>query len=87
MKSTQHMCTVVPQIQNFRPFRSTISRFQDIAHFRIFPLTYMLKFQRVTKFSILVDRQNIYNFTFTDDCLIYHKVWLRSDQKCRSSSI
>ncbi len=44
------MCTVIPRVQSFRPFRSTISRFQDIAHFRIFPLTPMLKFQSVTIF-------------------------------------
>ncbi len=45
IKNTLPMCTVVPWVTNFCPFRSTISRFQDIAHFRIFPLTPMLKFQ------------------------------------------
>ncbi len=44
------MCTVVPRVPNFRPFRSTISRFQDIPHFRIFPLTPMLKVQSAIKF-------------------------------------
>ena len=29
--------------------------FQDIAHFRIFPLTSMLKFQRATKFVFFAD--------------------------------
>ena len=41
-----------PQVTNVHPFRSTISHFQDIAQFRIFPLTPMLKFQSVTKFLI-----------------------------------
>ncbi len=38
------------RVPNFRPFRSTINRFQDVVHFRIFPLTPMLKFQSATKF-------------------------------------
>ena len=44
------MCTLVPRVPNFRSFRSTISRFQDIAHFRILPLTPMLKVQSATFF-------------------------------------
>ena len=44
------MSTVVPRVPNFRPFRSTISRFQDIAHFRNFPLTPVLKFHKVFNF-------------------------------------
>ena len=36
--------------------------FQDIAQFRIFPLTPILKVQSATKFRVLADRQNIYNF-------------------------
>ncbi len=39
-----------PQVPHFDPFRSTDSRFQDIAHFMIFPLTPMLIFfQSATK--------------------------------------
>ena len=64
-QSTLHMSTVVPRVLNFRQFRSTISHFQDIVHFRIFPLTPMLKFQTATKFLILADCQNIYNFIFS----------------------
>ena len=45
-----YMGTVVPRVINFRPFCSTISPFQDIPHFRIFPLTPMLKFQSGIKF-------------------------------------
>ena len=55
IKSTLHIYvgyTVLLQVQNFRLFRSTISRFQDIAHVRIFPLTPMLKVQSATKFLI-----------------------------------
>ena len=43
------MCAVAPRVPNFRPFHSTISRIQDIAHFMIFPFTPMLKFQSATK--------------------------------------
>ncbi len=50
IKSTLHLCTEVHRVPNFRPFCSTISRFQDIAHFRIFSLTPMLKFQTVIFF-------------------------------------
>ena len=37
-------------IKNFRPFQSLIIRFQDIAHFKIFPLTPVLKVQGVAIF-------------------------------------
>ena len=37
----------------FHPFRATVSRFKDISHSRIFPLTAMLKFQSITKFLTL----------------------------------
>ena len=46
-----------PRVPNFHPFRSMLSRFQDIAHFMIFRLTPMLKFQSATKF--LADLQKI----------------------------
>ena len=36
---------IIPRVPNFRPFRSMISCFQDIAHFSNLPLTPMLKFQ------------------------------------------
>ena len=45
------MLTVAPRVPNFGPFRSMISRFQNIAHFTIFSLTPMLKFQSATKSS------------------------------------
>ena len=35
----------------FSSVRSTASRFQDIAHFMIFPLTLMLEFQSFIKFE------------------------------------
>ncbi len=37
-------------VPNFHPSHSTTSHFQDIAYFRIFPLTHMLKFLSATKF-------------------------------------
>ncbi len=73
---------------NFTLFRSVISCFQNIAHFWIYPLAPMLKFQSATKSLILADRQNIsmtlYSLISAYDCLIYHKVWLRSDENWSS---
>ncbi len=57
------MCTVVPRVPNFRPFRSMINHFQDIAHFRIFPLTPMLKFHSAIQF-LNFGRSPIYPITF-----------------------
>ncbi len=74
MKSTLHM----QYIANCRPFRSTIIHFQDIAQFRIFQLTPMLKFA--------TDRKNIYNFTFTMTSFYTIKL-ARSDQNCRRCSV
>ena len=48
MKSTLQCSTSRPRVRNGRPSRSTVSRFQGVAHFRIFPLTSMLKFQSAT---------------------------------------
>ena len=73
------MCTVLPGVPNFRPFGFMISRFGDSPHF---PLTPILKFQCATTFLIFwADHQNNHNFIFPYDCRIYHKVWLRSDEK------
>ncbi len=80
MKSTLH-------IPSFRPFRSTISRFQDITHFRIFPIDSQVKISKCHKIlSFLSDRQNVHKCVFPYDCLIYHKV-LWSDKICRRSSV
>ena len=80
-----HCSTPSPK---FHPFRYTISRFQDIAHFRIFPLTPRLKFQSDIKILNFGRSANIYqNFLLLHDYLIYHKVWLRSDQNWRRSTI
>ena len=61
--------------------------FSRYCTFRIFSFTPMLKYKVPQIFYFLQDRQDIYNFTFPYNCLIYHKVWLRSDQKCRRSSV
>ncbi len=61
---------------NFRPFRSTISHFQDLAHFTIFPLTPMLKFQSAIFFFLIWQIANIYhNLLFPHEYLIYYKIW------------
>ncbi len=39
-----------PQVQNSHPFRSTVSRFKNIALFYDFPFESMLKFQSATIF-------------------------------------
>ncbi len=44
IKSVIHMQLLIPRVTNFHPFRSTISRFQDMEHFRICPLAPMLNF-------------------------------------------
>ncbi len=41
----------------------------------------MLKFQSATKLLFLADLQKIYNLIFSYNYLIYHKVWLKSDEK------
>ncbi len=48
IKSTLHMWTVVPWVPNFHPFRSTISRFSDIPHFR-FPIDSYVKISNCHK--------------------------------------
>ena len=45
MHSTLHMLFTGPRFPDFHSIHFTISRFQDIAHFRISPLTPKLKFQ------------------------------------------
>ncbi len=60
---TPPMCTVVPRVPNFRPFGSTVIRFQDIAQFGIFLLTPVLKFQSAIK-CLHFGRSPIYTITF-----------------------
>ncbi len=78
LKSTLHMYLVGRRVPKCHPFRSTISRFQDNGHFRILLLVPILKFQSATIFLIFVISPIFYNFIFPYDCLIYHKVRLRS---------
>ncbi len=80
------MCTVVPRVSNFSPFRYAIDRF-ELFHIQGFPLTPMLKFQSATKSLILADCQNMHNLIYPYDCLIYHKVCLRLDKNCRRSGV
>ena len=55
------MAFLVRQVTNLHPFPSIISRFQDTAHFMIFPLAPILKFQMPQQFYLfiifLTDRQ------------------------------
>ncbi len=50
MKSNPYKQFLRPWVPNFHPFHCTTSHFKDFAHFRIFPLTPMLKFQSATIF-------------------------------------
>ncbi len=88
IKSSLHVCTVVPRVPNFRPFRSTISHFQDLTYFRIFPLTPMLKFHF---YFFLFFWQIAKTFTpqlfISYNYLIYHKVWSKSDENGKRSSV
>ena len=43
MKGTLHIQFLGLRVSNFHPFHPTVSRFQDTARFRVFPLTSMLK--------------------------------------------
>ncbi len=52
MKDILDVQYIVPRVPKFRSFRSTVSRFQDMTHFRTFPLTPMLKYQSATKVLI-----------------------------------
>ncbi len=75
----------VPRVPNFRPFCSTISPFLDIPHFR-FDIDSYVKISKCHKiFHFLAGHQNIHSFIFPSDCHIYHKVWARLDENCRSS--
>ena len=57
-------------------------------HCRIFPLTLNVKISKCHKiFNFLADRQNIHNLIFPYDCHIYLKVWPRSDNNYRRSSL
>ncbi len=84
IKSPLPMCTVVPRVPNFHPFRSAISRFQDIALLDFFYWTPLLKFQSTIKFLNFGKRKkltlNIYhNFLFPNDYLIYHLAQIGSE--------
>ena len=58
IKSTLHMCTVVHRVPNFRPFRSKISRYWDIPHFR-FPSDSYVKISKCHKiFNYVLRRMN-----------------------------
>ena len=50
MKSTLQMQYIGPRVPHFRLFRSAISHCQNIAYYRVFPLTPMLKWQSDTFF-------------------------------------
>ena len=45
-----HNTYIGPQVPNFHPFCSTVSHFQDIAHFRIFPIDFHVKNFKICNF-------------------------------------
>ncbi len=64
-----------PRVPNFHPFlalRSAVFK-EDMAHFKIFPLSRTLNFKVPHNCYFLVNRQNIYTFIFPYDYLIYNK--------------
>ena len=60
MRSTLNMQFLGVRVPNLHPFHSMISRIQDIAHFRIFPLTPMLKFQSATFWGDCLNSSNFF---------------------------
>ncbi len=61
-----------PRVPNWHPVCSTVSHFQGIAHFTIFPLTPMLKFQSATKC--------LQQLLFPHGSQCSHEVWLASNE-------
>ncbi len=68
-----------PRAPNFLPVRSVVSRFEDIAHVRIFPLTPMLK--------KLAECQGKEYPVLHHDSQYPHKVWLRLEENSMRSSL
>ena len=70
------------RVPNFHPLHSTISCFQNIAHFAIFLLTPMLKFQNATNksfFSIWqIAETSISLYSTMIAKVLIHKVWVRT---------
>ncbi len=74
------MCTAGPRIPNFHLFRSMIIRFRDIPHFRL-PIDFHVKISKCHIFLKLGHSNSLYS-TMVAKVL---KVWLTSDEKCRST--
>ena len=66
-----------PRVPNFLPVRSMVSRFEDIAHVRIFPLTHMLK-------KSWPNAKEEYP-VLHHDSQYTHNVWLRLEEKSMRS--
>ena len=65
---------------NLHPFRSLISRLQNVTHFTMFPLMPLLNFQCVTK----LQGNSLYSL-HGKQCP--HKVWMRSDENFSRNSV
>ena len=84
-----HICSIYRrQSPILCSFGSMIIRFQEIAHFRIFPLIPMLKFQSATKILIFGrSPKHLLFYPLLWLPYLSYKVWLRSNQHCRRSSV
>ncbi len=85
MKSTLHNTvhrTTSPKFSSVTLHNQPFSRY---CTFQDFPIDFHVKISKCHKFLILADHQKIYKFMVPYDCLMYHKVWLRSDKNCRST--
>ncbi len=79
-----HIQFLGPRVPNFHPLHSTISSIQDIAYLTIFPLPHMLKLPQICYTWLIANRSDS---LYSTVIAIFHKVWLKSDQNYRSSSV
>ena len=87
IKTALNMCTVVPRVPNFRPFRSTSGRSWDISHFK-FPFDSYVKIpkcHKIFKTWPIAKKSNIRYSTMVAQCP--HNVWVIWDENCERNSV
>ena len=80
-----HCRTLSPKFWSVLIYDQPFSRY---CTFYYLPIDFYVKISKCHKiFNLWQIAKNVYNFTFSYDCLIYNKVWLRSDKNGRRSNI
>ncbi len=91
VKSSLHMCTVVPRVSKFSSVLFYNQPFSKILHILRFPIDSHVNISKCHIFKNFWQMPKTFITLYfpycMPACLIYTKVWLRSDQNCRSSSI